>query len=167
MRTDWRDGDRARAVEASALGGSRYLVSVDGAPMEVAAERLPDGRLVIETPTGHFVAEVSPAGTRRFVRLDALEFVLDLESGGRRRGPRSSSGGLEAPMPGVVTRVMVAGGDEVSAGQPLLALEAMKMEHVIRSPRAGTVKSVLARVGEMVAGGRGLVELEPDATDAG
>jgi biotin carboxyl carrier protein len=66
-------------------------------------------------------------------------------------------------MPGVVTRVMVAVGDEVAKGQPLLALEAMKMEHVIRSPRAGRIARLGARAGEMVAGGATLVELEPDA----
>ncbi len=63
-------------------------------------------------------------------------------------------------MPGVITRVMVAAGDTVTKGQPLVALEAMKMEHVIRSPGVGRVLRVHAKPGEMVQGGVALVELE-------
>ncbi|TMQ70811.1 MAG: acetyl-CoA carboxylase biotin carboxyl carrier protein subunit, partial [Candidatus Eisenbacteria bacterium] len=54
--------------------------------------------------------------------------------------------------------------ETVARGQPLLALEAMKMEHVIRAPRDGRIKSIAARAGEMVNGGVPLVELdEPPA----
>jgi 3-methylcrotonyl-CoA carboxylase alpha subunit len=63
-------------------------------------------------------------------------------------------------MPGTVTRVMVIVGDEVKKGQPMVALEAMKMEHVIRAPRDGIVRAVAARTGEMVNGGTQLVEME-------
>ncbi len=65
-------------------------------------------------------------------------------------------------MPGVVTRVMVAVGDVVGKGQPLLALEAMKMEHLIRAPRDGRIRSIAAAAGEMVNGGVPLVEMEED-----
>jgi 3-methylcrotonyl-CoA carboxylase alpha subunit len=95
------------------------------------------------------------------VRLGTLDFVLERESGGRKRAASGAHGaGLEAPMPGVVTKVMVVVGDEVTKGQPLLALEAMKMEHMIRAPRAGRVKSVAASPGIMVQAGAVLVELE-------
>jgi len=67
---------------------------------------------------------------------------------------------MEAPMPGVVTKVMVVVGDEVSKGQPLVALEAMKMEHLIRAPREGRVKKVAASPGQMVQAGAALVELD-------
>ena len=59
-----------------------------------------------------------------------------------------------------MTRVLVKDGDAVEKGQPLLALEAMKMEHVIRAPAAGRVKRVNARAGEMVNGGVALVEMD-------
>ena len=98
---------------------------------------------------------------RRFVRLGTLEFVVDRDASGRRRGGPAAGGGLEAPMPGVVTRVLVAAGDQVTKGQPLLALEAMKMEHLIRAPRDGRIASVAAAAGAMVQGGATLVELEP------
>ncbi|TMQ71022.1 MAG: hypothetical protein E6K80_06810 [Candidatus Eisenbacteria bacterium] len=66
-------------------------------------------------------------------------------------------------MPGVVTKVLVAEGEDVRKGQPLLAVEAMKMEHLIRAPREGRIARVLARAGEMVSGGVPLVELEGEA----
>jgi biotin carboxyl carrier protein len=162
MRTEWRDGEHARSAEVTAEGGSRFRVSVDGAAIEVSATRLPDGRIALETPAGNFTMCVTASGKRRFVRVGALEFVLDLEPAGRRRSAGTAGGSLEAPMPGVVTRVLVSAGEPVTQGQALLALEAMKMEHVIRAPRAGRVKSVHARAGEMVTGGATLVELEPD-----
>ena len=65
-------------------------------------------------------------------------------------------------MPGVVTRVLVQAGDRVAKGQPLLALEAMKMEHVIRAPRDGRVAKVAAAAGEMVNGGVALIELDEE-----
>jgi propionyl-CoA carboxylase alpha chain len=59
-------------------------------------------------------------------------------------------GSLHAPMPGKVLEVLVAEGDQVSAGQSLLVMEAMKMEHTLRSPLAGVVSSLRAAVGDQV-----------------
>ena len=162
MRSVWRDGDRVRAVEVTALGGGRYRVTVDEAAFEVAAKALGDDRLSLTAEQGETIAELTTAGVRRFVRLGQLDFVLERESGARRAGSggRGAHGGLESPMPGVVTRVMVAAGDAVAKGQPLLALEAMKMEHLIRAPRDGRVRSIAASVGEMVNGGVSLVEMD-------
>ncbi|NUK19710.1 acetyl-CoA carboxylase biotin carboxyl carrier protein subunit, partial [Streptomyces lunaelactis] len=58
---------------------------------------------------------------------------------------------LAAPMPGTVTVVKVAVGDEVDAGQSLLVVEAMKMEHVISAPHAGTVTELDVTAGSTVA----------------
>ena len=160
MKTLWRDGERVREVEATALGGGRWKVRVDDAEFELAVENMPDGKLRLAGDSGVTVAEVMPTGNGRFVRRGTLEFVLDRESEGRKRAAAMHGHGLEAPMPGVITKVMVVVGDDVTKGQPLLALEAMKMEHVIRAPRAGRVKSVSASPGQMVQSGTTLVELE-------
>ena len=160
MKSLWRDGERQREVELKALGQGRYRVRVDEAEFEVRAEVMADGRMQLHHEAGDTVVEVTAAGARRFVRLGTLEFVLERESNGRKRAGGGQGGGLEAPMPGVVTRVMVAVGDAVTKGQPLVALEAMKMEHLIRAPRDGKVRAVAAKAGEMVLGGAALVELE-------
>ena len=63
-------------------------------------------------------------------------------------------------MPGTVIRLEVAAGDTVRARQPLVVLEAMKMEIPVSSPFDGTVKAVHAAEGDRVAGGALLVDLE-------
>ena len=159
MRSLWKDGDRVRVVELEAVGSGRWRVRVDDALIELDVEPLPGGDLRLSSGHDVRIAEITPDGAKRFVHLAGMDFVFERESGGRKRAG-AASGGLEAPMPGIVTRVLIAPGDEVKQGQPLLALEAMKMEHVIRSPRDGRVKSVAARAGEMVTGGLALVVLE-------
>ena len=159
MRLAFRDRDRVREVEVAPLGSGRFRVTVDGAAEEYGLEASGDGRLRILTPQGAVLAEVTAAGSARYVRVQRMDFVLEHEASGRRRA-RAHGGGLEAPMPGVVTRVHVAAGEAVRQGQPLVAIEAMKMEHVLRAPRDGRVRAVRARLGEMVSGGAALVEME-------
>ena len=163
MKSLWGDGERDREVELLPLGGGRFRVRIGESEFEVGVEPLEDGRMKITSETGTTVAEVTAADDHRFVRLGMLDFVLERRSSGRRRPGAAAGGGLEAPMPGLVTRVMVGAGDVVKKGQPLLALAAMKMEHLIRAPRAGRVKWIGARVGEMVAPGTALVEMEGNA----
>jgi biotin carboxyl carrier protein len=67
---------------------------------------------------------------------------------------------LTAPMPGTVIRVLVSAGERVAPRQPLVVLEAMKMETPVVSPYAATVLGVHVAEGEQVAGGALLVELE-------
>ncbi|OWA09736.1 acetyl/propionyl-CoA carboxylase subunit alpha [Streptomyces sp. CS159] len=67
------------------------------------------------------------------------------------RSAHAGADSLTAPMPGTVTVVKVAVGDEVSAGQSLLVVEAMKMEHVISAPHAGTVAELDVAPGTTVA----------------
>jgi acetyl/propionyl-CoA carboxylase alpha subunit len=71
-----------------------------------------------------------------------------------------AEGELIARLPGLVVQVAVTAGDAVEAGQVLLVIEAMKMEHAITAPRAGTVRAIDCAVGERVEEGRVLVEME-------
>ncbi|HEY3216586.1 MAG TPA: biotin/lipoyl-containing protein [Candidatus Eisenbacteria bacterium] len=160
MRSHWRDGDRVRSVDLVPQPGGRFRTTVDGVELDLAIERLEDGRMRLSSSGEEVLAEVTTAGARRFVRIGHMDFVLEREAGGRRRAAATGGGALESPMPGMVTKVWVAEGDVVTRGQPLLAIEAMKMEHVIRSPRDGRVKRLAAAAGEMVEGGVTLVELE-------
>jgi 3-methylcrotonyl-CoA carboxylase alpha subunit len=73
----------------------------------------------------------------------------------------AQQGGLSAPMNGSIVRVLIEPGQAVEAGAALVVLEAMKMEHSIRAPEAGTVRALYCREGEMVSEGAVLVEFEP------
>lgn len=67
---------------------------------------------------------------------------------------------VDAPMPGLVKEVSVAPGKTVAAGERLVILEAMKMEHALAAPRGGVVAEVVAQVGDQVAAGAALIRLE-------
>jgi 3-methylcrotonyl-CoA carboxylase alpha subunit len=69
---------------------------------------------------------------------------------------------LEAPMPGTIIKVLVQLGDHVMANQPLIVMEAMKMEHTIVAPYAGVVSAVPFSAGQLVGGGASLIELDAE-----
>lgn len=64
--------------------------------------------------------------------------------------PVSGDGRIKAPIPGLITRVMVEQGQEVEVGQPLVVLEAMKMENEIKAPRAGEIQQLSIQPGQTV-----------------
>jgi 3-methylcrotonyl-CoA carboxylase alpha subunit len=71
-----------------------------------------------------------------------------------------STGGVTAPMPGLVISVNVKSGDKVKPGDVLVVVEAMKMEHSITASKVATVKSVACKSGERVEEGVELVEFD-------
>ncbi len=106
--------------------------------------------LVKRTPEAVYV--MSGGSTEKFLlpRLDVGELASAAGAGER----------IVSPMPGQVISVLVAVGDSVEAGQPLLVVEAMKMEHGVSAPRAGTVARLSCAVGDRVEDGVELVALE-------
>ncbi len=139
----------------------RYMVTVDGEPVELF---LPDSNtavtdmewLVVDGRPYEFVLDPAMQWIKAYDGLHTLE-IQDRNAAVTR--PRSGDGRVKAPIPGLVARVLVAPGDTVSAGQPLLMLEAMKMENEIRAPFDGVVGTVSARVGETVVRGHVLAEI--------
>ncbi|HET6316130.1 MAG TPA: biotin/lipoyl-containing protein, partial [Chloroflexota bacterium] len=74
-------------------------------------------------------------------------------------GASAGAGRLTAPMPGRIVKIGVQPGQQVKQNQPLVVLEAMKMEHVVEAPHAGVVQDVCVEVGQQVTAGAVLVEL--------
>jgi 3-methylcrotonyl-CoA carboxylase alpha subunit len=83
------------------------------------------------------------------------------DSAGHRRAGGLAAPEITAPMPGKVLKVMVAAGDRVEAGQPLVVIEAMKMETALSAENAAIVSQVRVAVGQMVDHGAVLIELSP------
>jgi biotin carboxyl carrier protein len=82
----------------------------------------------------------------------------DLEASVMR--PVSGDMRIKAPIPGVITRLLVAVGDQVQSGQPVMILEAMKMENEVRAPRSGRVSQLAVNAGQVVGLGELLAEIE-------
>jgi 3-methylcrotonyl-CoA carboxylase alpha subunit len=125
-----------------------------------AAERIgPDIRLTMDGET--FVATVTPHGVHKRVFIGAEHWDIDHPDGlSGLAGGHSAEGSLNAPMPGVVTLLKARPGERVSAGDVLMIMEAMKMEHAIKAPHDGVVKAFRAKPGEQVKDGALLVEFE-------
>ena len=143
------DGQTAAVHLADVAGTPVRLVTIGGAQHRVVARRNgPKGRYVLWVDGWRFEVEVLDERTRAIRDLGAVAAAS--------AGPAP----IVAPMPGLVVRVAVAVGDRVEAGQPVVVMEAMKMENELRAPAAGTVRTVLATPGVAVEKGAVLVELE-------
>lgn len=87
--------------------------------------------------------------------------VIDPRSQGLSLGGGGSEGEMATAMPGAVVRVLVGEGDEVSEGQVLVVVEAMKMENEFKSPFAGVVKRLAVEAGQSIDAGTTLIVVEP------
>jgi 3-methylcrotonyl-CoA carboxylase alpha subunit len=86
--------------------------------------------------------------------------ALSVDALDERAGGAAGHANLQAPMPGTVVKVLATEGQAVVARQPLIVLEAMKMEHVVAAPYDGVVRKLLCAPGALVAKGATLVELD-------
>ena len=108
---------------------------------------------------------MKPRGVRTFdgvwlsVAGEAV-FVPDCEETARREGGKAAGADPVSPMPGRVVKVFVKAGDAAKGGDPLVAVEAMKMEYLVRAPSDGKVGRVLCEPGQTVALGQKLLDWE-------
>ena len=136
------------------LGFLRWLVDHP----EVRAGRTTTAFLSENPPLSRFAEIASPwRASADAVPLRPPPRVEDFAHGGGGAGVKSA---LVAPMPGVVIRVLAGEGDRVEPRQPLVVLEAMKMETPLVSPYEAVVRRILVAEGDRVAGGAVLVELQ-------
>jgi biotin carboxyl carrier protein len=121
----------------------------------------PLGRGFYRVADGRHTWTVAVAGPpeNRWVWIEGQAAKLEPPARGRAR-VRSATHDLASPMPATVIRVLVAPGATVTRGDPLLMLEAMKMELPIRAPRDGVVRAVHCKAGELVQPGINLLDLE-------
>ena len=135
-RLELRDGSAVGLVSATP---DRVVLSVDGVEHAFDVARYGD-EVFVDSPLGP-------------VRLTAQARFPDPDSA-------VAQGSLLAPMPGSVIRVGAAVGDKVKAGQPLIWLEAMKMEHTITAPGAGVLAELNVAAGQQVDVGAVLARID-------
>jgi len=150
----WRLSGSREALEATCDGSMHRIASLsqrldgDAATLEATV----DGRSV------RVAALLSGAGAHWQAEGSELA-AIDLRLRGGTRAAAVSSGTMVAPMHGRVTEACVEAGATVAAGALLVVIEAMKMEHQIRAPHAGTIAALHVRAGDQVAVRQPLVEV--------
>ena len=155
-------------VEKAGPAGSRFRVTVDGQARVVDAVGVEDDTISMVLPEDGaasyeigFAEGLQSGEVTVYTHSGTLHAIVN----GRRtrQGALAAAEGVQrvvAPMPGKVLRVLVKPGDEVTARQPLVVVEAMKMENELSSPKAGRVKDVAVTEGLSVEAGRLLLVVE-------
>jgi biotin carboxyl carrier protein len=163
---------RRVSIERAGAEPGRFRVDVDGTTKVVDARRVGEFGISLLFPGDSHAGtaiELAPGTSPGEVLAHLGGRTIPIIVNGRRGGRRGAEAGgaaahgeqkITAPMPGRVVRVLVLEGEEVAARQPVVVVEAMKMENELRSPKAGRVKSVTVEAGTSVEAGRVLVVIE-------
>jgi 3-methylcrotonyl-CoA carboxylase alpha subunit len=159
MDRKFRRGNEVFEV-AGRREGAHVIVSTAGGERVFAWEELGPGEYLLRENGRQHRCVVGRAGDDWWLWIAGHIHQLQLVTDARKRAA-APPGELTSPMPGQVLKVFVAPGQAVAKDQPLLVLEAMKMQYEIVAPRDGIVARVHAAAGTQVAGGVGLVTLEP------
>ncbi len=167
--SDPASADKASAepveVDVSELPSGELQVFIGGQPVAVDVATMPDGSTLSVSVDGRLVdlttegtapdVGIVASGHRSYVRVvsERQRAADAAKKGSARAGEKV----VKSPMPGRVVKVLVQKGDEVAAGQPLLIIEAMKMENELRAKASGTVAEVHASPGTAVEANAKLV----------
>ena len=160
------DGPEARTVIAKAGAGS-WLLQIGEKVISGSAECRPDGALSIVLEGVHGRVTALAPGPEVVVLLAGEHWrLVEIDPLAIREGEDPVAGRLTAPMPGRVTQLMVGVGDKVRRGEPLMIIEAMKMEHTVAAPADGTVAAVRFAIGDLVEEGAELISLDTSASES-
>jgi acyl-CoA carboxylase subunit alpha len=163
QRVTYTAAGRPREVAYRIRGasvGTSVDADVDGVPVQALLHTATPDRVDLEIDGTRRVYRVHQVGPDTYV--DASDGSSALSEVPRFGDPRRAAptGSLLAPMPGLVLRVLTEVGTVVTAGQPLLVLEAMKMEQAVSAPADGVVAELRVKPGEQVSTGQILAVLE-------
>jgi acetyl/propionyl-CoA carboxylase alpha subunit len=155
----WRG--QTYAVELEYSGGRPTAATVAGRTrVALNGVTAQDGSIAAQVEARRHQARYQLAGAHVYLWTADEQYDLLLEDPRTREFSASAvSGGLTTPLPGVVVSVPVAVGQKVTAGEVLMVIEAMKMEHTITAPYAGTVATIHFTQGARVPEGSALLEL--------
>ena len=179
LPSGWRNVVSAPQRVSYTAAGEQYDVAyrVLGDAVQASVNGVPLGQTLRHTASPDRV-DLEIDGIRRVYRVhrvgpgtyvDASDGSSALTEVPRFGDPEklAPAGSLLAPMPGLVRRVLVEVGAVVTAGEPLLVLEAMKMEQTVAAPAAGVVAELRAKAGEQVAAGQVLAVVETSTAETG
>jgi biotin carboxyl carrier protein len=149
-------GTQSRQVDVEVLPSGALAVTLDGRKVDVdvvaIGEQLSiriDGHVVDLTTEGQMpeIGAVIP-GHRSYVRVESDRLRAALAA--KKSGGGAASGLLKSPMPGRVVKILVEKGQSVKVGQPLIVVEAMKMENELKAKLEGTITELFVVTGATV-----------------
>jgi 3-methylcrotonyl-CoA carboxylase alpha subunit len=143
-------GEREVRVDYRHLGNDRFTVWTGTETRAIRVVSWEPPELIVEEGSHRWSARMSFDGDRTYVHTSRFSIGLLRKPRFPDKSQAIPAGGCVAPMPGKVIEVRVAEGDAVQAGQALLIMEAMKMEHSVSAPRNGTVAQVTVAAGDQV-----------------
>ena len=142
------------------------IINVDGKTLHFQAIQIHSGVYSVLVNNRSFVVGICPNEANRVnvngtpINLELLDAVhLHLRELGWDSMQETKVGLISAQIPGLVTKIFHVPGDEVKEGEPLLLIEAMKMENEIKSPVAGIVKKIGVAEGQTVEKGTNIIEI--------
>lgn len=148
--------------------GNKALI--DGETASFSFERLDATRYILRKGySTHIISNITKTDNQLEYTIDGKwhtasvkdEQMMLLDRMGFKVGSAAGEGVLKAPMPGKIVAILVNEGDTVAEAQPVVILEAMKMENELKSPSAGKIKSISAAAGQSVEKNGVLLEIEP------
>jgi len=145
---------------------NKFTITIDGFPYVVEQVKQLDGGQIEFVLDGKFFrCIVSHEDNKRYIFLDGLAYKLTHEENITTLSTPIDVGAdnVLAPMPGIIIKVLVTEGDQISANQKVVILEAMKMQNSLVAPFAGKVIKILVKEGDQVDEGDLLVDIQPDS----
>lgn len=160
-----KDGLQEFQIERHGDGRLSLIVGDKTSTFKILSQS--DGRLTLQSEAGKvFSLSLQKQGSNFHVVGEGQNLALEvfdakaLRRAGGAGGLGAGSGEIKAPMPGRIVKVEVSEGDEVTEGQGLVVVEAMKMENEYKSPLNGVVKTVAVKEGDTVEAGTLLILVE-------
>jgi len=143
---------RARKVVVHKLRDTRWLLLIDNLSFEAD----------VRSDTSRIISGERTVFTRgRDIPLVIEDYALaQMRKAAGMGGPLQTEARFKAPMPGLVVQIRVEPGQEIKAGDPLVVIEAMKMENVLKAKGPGRVKAIAVKIGQSIDKGSTLLEFE-------
>ncbi len=151
------------------LSGDGNEAVIGDSKIQYTFTKLDDSRYVLRVGNeSHILSNITINETQLEFTIDGKWYqsgikddqMLLLDRLGFKTGSKSGEGVLKAPMPGKIVSVLAAEGDEVKQGDPVIILEAMKMENELKSPSSGVIKKIDVSAGQSVEKNITLMEIE-------
>ena len=162
MDYQFQVGDEVKIVRSERSGEAVWVTIADRV-YEVTVMHARANEVTFAIDGMIHTAFIAQDGSTQYVAIDGAVFELkqpDLRRARRQR--HHGEDNLTASMPGQVTKVLINEGDQVERGQPLIVLEAMKMEIKITAPHEGRIARVLVEPGQLVERDQSLVEMSDE-----